>query len=461
MIQLLKGKHMRRSFKFILFTFLLQSVVHAQEIERDYHENGQLRFEGISVVEEGNLIANYKEYFDTGELSMHFVTAPEKWGMHNYKIVNYVAPGLLSTKHTMEDGQLLGDFVFNDYFSNGDLKTRISGSSTLTQLTYKEYHSNGIVKIDSIVEFNNEAKELESFMTDASDFAMEYIHQDTSGSLVEYHPNGNIAYKGSFKDGEEDGEILYLTAQNEIVQKYTLKNGKKVGLGEVNTFYDNGQLKTHTDTFNGLESGLYVRFHEDGQLAVRGYYSQENIDGTGLESFRKGIWRYYKYHPNGNLAEETTYINETKSGKYQKLDSTGQILEAGIYLDGEMDGVWELYDEERGRTIYGKYDNGKLLKASFNLFNTIKVKNTCNETISVLTFIEDDWQINGWINVAPYTTKTVLETQADAYFIYVESDSYHWAGSIERIYQDEEYKFDKVALEDDFYSSSTQLISCD
>ncbi|WP_159532570.1 MULTISPECIES: hypothetical protein [Alteromonas] len=87
----------------------------------------------------------------------------------------------------------------------------------------------------------------------------------------------------------------------------------------MNTFYSNGQQETHTETYNGLKSGL--------------------------RSFKKGMWRDYEYHSNGNLAEETTYINEYKSGKYQKLDENGRILKAGKYLANEMHGVWQLYDE--------------------------------------------------------------------------------------------------------------------
>ena len=440
---------------------LLQGFTHAQEIEKDYYDNGQLKFEGIYVDNDDDIIADYRSYFDTAELETRLVTVPGKPGYQNFTIVDYVAPGLLSTKHTMANGKFVGDFVFNDYFQNGDLQTRITGSSKLPQVTFKEYYSNRKIRTESTIEFDNETKQLDYIMYDATDFAGEYIQQNTSGTLVSYHANGNIAYKSTVVNGEEDGEILYLTPYNEILKKYTVKNGEEVGPGVVNTFYSNGQQETHTETYNGLKSGLHVRFYEDGQIAERGYYSQEDFDGNGRKSFKKGIWRNYEYHSNGNLAEETTYMNQLKSGKYQKLDENGRILEAGKYLANEMHGVWQLYDEERGRTIYAKFDNGEFLKAANNLFNTIKVKNTCYETLSVLTFVEDDWQIKGWITIAPNSTKTIIETQSDTYYVYIESDTYNWSGSVERQYQDEEYGFQEVTLEDDFYKDYTELIRCD
>lgn len=451
---------MRRCFIVVFLTMLLDSFTHAQEIERDYYDSGHLKFEGIYVENEDDIIANYRSYFKTADLETRLVTVPGKQGLQNFTIVDYVAPGLLSTKHTMANGKLVGDFVFNDYFENGELQTRIKGSSTLPQLTYKEYYSNRKIKAESTIEFNNEVKQLDYIMRDASDFTEEYIQQNTSGTLVSYHPNGNVAYKGAVVDGEEDGEILYLTPNNDIIKKYTIKNGEESGPGEVNTFYSNGQLKTHTETYNGLKSGLYVRFYEDSQIAERGYYSQEDFDGNGLEIFKKGIWRNYEYHSNGNLAEEVTYVNQLKSGKYQKLDEHGRILEAGKYLAGEMHGVWQLYDEEQERTLYAKYDNGELLGAASNLFNTIKVKNTCYETIYVLIFIDDDWQIKGWVSIPPNSTRKVLETKADTFYFYAKSNTYNWGGSVERLFQDEEYGFSKMSLEKEFYKGYTQVLNC-
>lgn len=452
---------MRRCFKAIFLMIVVQGFTYAQEVEREYHDNGQLQFEGFYVEKNDDIIANYRRYFENGELETRLVTVPEKPGFENFTIVDYVAPGLLSKSFTIENGKFLGDFVFNEYYENGNIHTRITGASTLPQFTFKEYYSNRKIRTEGTIEFDKERKHLHYIMYDAEMFAEQFISQNTSGTFVDYHPNGNIAVKGSFVDGEEEGEFLYLTPNNDILKKYTVKNGEEIGPGEVNTFYSNGQQETHTETYNGLKSGLYVKFYEDGQLAERGYYSQEDFDGNGLRSFKKGIWRYYEYHSNGNLAEETTYINEYKSGKYQKLDENGRILEAGKYLANEMHGVWQLYDEAHGKTIYGKYDNGELIKAANNLFNTIKVKNLCDETLSVLTFVEDDWQIEGWISIPPNSTKKILETQARAYFVYFKTNTFTWSGSVERRYQDDEYGFSEVALEDEFYKDYTQVINCD
>ncbi|CAD5263501.1 hypothetical protein ALTERO38_60375 [Alteromonas sp. 38] len=72
--------------------------------------------------------------------------------------MGYVAPGLLSRSFTIENGKFLGDFVFNEYYENGDMHTRISGSSTLPQLTYKEYYSNRKIKTEVTIEFDKERK---------------------------------------------------------------------------------------------------------------------------------------------------------------------------------------------------------------------------------------------------------------------------------------------------------------
>ncbi|CAD5263493.1 hypothetical protein ALTERO38_60376 [Alteromonas sp. 38] len=39
-------------------------------------------------------------------------------------------------------------------------------------------------------------------MYNAELFADQFISQNTSGTFISYHPNGNIAVKSSFVDGE-------------------------------------------------------------------------------------------------------------------------------------------------------------------------------------------------------------------------------------------------------------------
>ena len=88
------------------------------------------------------------------------------------------------------------------------------------------------------------------------------------------------------------------------------------------------------------------------------------------------------------------------------------------------------------------------------------MKNTCYETIYVLIFIDDDWQIKGWVSIPPNSTRKVLETKADTFYFYAKSNTYNWGGSVERLFQDEEYGFSKMSLEKEFYKGYTQVLNC-
>ena len=52
---------------------LLDSFTHAQEIERDYYDSGHLKFEGIYVENEDDIIANYRSYFKTADLETRLI----------------------------------------------------------------------------------------------------------------------------------------------------------------------------------------------------------------------------------------------------------------------------------------------------------------------------------------------------------------------------------------------------
>ena len=66
---------------------LLDSFTHAQEIERDYYDSGHLKFEGIYVENEDDIIANYRSYFKTADLETRLVTVPGKQGLRCPRLI--------------------------------------------------------------------------------------------------------------------------------------------------------------------------------------------------------------------------------------------------------------------------------------------------------------------------------------------------------------------------------------
>ncbi|MEO1929235.1 MAG: hypothetical protein ABGX51_02550 [Gammaproteobacteria bacterium] len=98
-----------------------------------------------------------------------------------------------------------------------------------------------------------------------------------TGTLVEYHDNGQLRVRATFKDGKENG--LY------------------------EGYYKNGLLHFRTTHKNGIPGGLWEGFYEDGQLKERGNIKDLEQDG---------LWEYFDEEGN------PTKIEEYKDGVLQE-----------------------------------------------------------------------------------------------------------------------------------------------
>ena len=104
----------------------------------------------------------------------------------------------------------------------------------------------------------------------------ETIKYGLDGLLEIFHNNGQLKYRGNYKNGKEDGlrETFYSKSNNNpfvlhgpIETRENYKDGKRDGLSE--WFYENGQLSWRGNYKNGKEDGLCEGFDENGQLQSR------------------------------------------------------------------------------------------------------------------------------------------------------------------------------------------------
>ena len=91
-----------------------------------------------------------------------------------------------------------------------------------------------------------------------------------TGITVSYHENGQLRFKGNYKDGKEDGLVERYDENGQLEFKLNYKDGKQDGLTE--TYYKNGQLQYKTNFKDGKEDGLSERYDENGQLILRRNY---------------------------------------------------------------------------------------------------------------------------------------------------------------------------------------------
>ncbi len=189
------------------------------------------------------------------------------------------------------------------------------------------------------------------------------------GKWIDFHSNGQIHYKGQFKNNEPVGEFLYysedgnLFAKNKYSKNGVMESeiyspeGKLIAKGKyinkkkqdkweyyseedgsiiLEENYNNGYLvgKTlaylsgtqfvieETEYVNGKKNGLYSRYYDNGVPMVEAYYVNDKLNGS-----------YIQYYPNGIVKEEGIFKDGAKVGEWRYYDISGELVSTDNYLE--------------------------------------------------------------------------------------------------------------------------------
>lgn len=180
------------------------------------------------------------------------------------------------------------------------------------------------------------------------------------GEWVDYHENGNVRFKGQFKDNEPIGEFEYYTPEGKLIAKGQYLNKKKDGKWQyfsdkdgyliLTEDYKNGALNgkavvyipetdvvsEETNYVNGVKQGEYLKYYDNGALMVKANYKNDNLDGD-----------YFNYYSHGIVKEEGRFAEGMKIGEWKTYDIEGNVIstdnhEEENYNDPELKGI-ELY----------------------------------------------------------------------------------------------------------------------
>jgi antitoxin component YwqK of YwqJK toxin-antitoxin module len=92
-----------------------------------------------------------------------------------------------------------------------------------------------------------------------------------TGVSVSYHENGQLMYKGAYKDGNKEGLWMWYHQNGELWSKGNFKDGMFIG-NLYESYYDNGQLMSKENYKDGKRDGLYESFQRNGQLETKSCY---------------------------------------------------------------------------------------------------------------------------------------------------------------------------------------------
>ncbi len=159
------------------------------------------------------------------------------------------------------------------------------------------------------------------------------------------YSNGNLMYKGFFKDDKPVGEM----------QRYYETGARRAVL-----FYDNKSECAHARLF-----------YADGQLAAEGWYYNSQKDSTwsyysyydhtltSREVYSKGLRNglMLHYYNNGNLSEKLTWVNNKKEGPWEQYFSNNILKLKGSYHEDRLTGDFLVNYDKGNPYLRGVYKN--------------------------------------------------------------------------------------------------------
>ncbi len=177
--------------------------------------------------------------------------------------------------------------------------------------------------------------------------------------FVQKYPNGNTKQifhtimltdilDGSSKGYYKNGKLKY-------EQHYRFN--KVVGVHKI--YYPNGIIKQIQIIKDGKINGFDSLFHDNGQIK-RVFISKDNniIDQKCI-----------RWHNNGRKEFECQYKNGKLNGDFTWFDSSGNIQEKGIYINGSIEGNKIVYNTNGKKYMEMLYKNGKR-KGLFKMFHS-------------------------------------------------------------------------------------------
>ena len=171
-------------------------------------------------------------------------------------------------------------------------------------------------------------------------FSTGVIGRQTDGTYEDFHENGQLAYRLTYKDGGRRGPFERYYENGQLHEKGTykselldLRSGDLDGLYE--SYFENGQLMNKSFYKDGRQFGLSEGYYDNGQLRFRtNYDSGEWMRVDGREEW---------YFPDGRLMSTGIYNMGERCGEWI-LDKDQSVSPSDVITDFGEEVLTLLYD---------------------------------------------------------------------------------------------------------------------
>ncbi|WP_299116454.1 toxin-antitoxin system YwqK family antitoxin [uncultured Winogradskyella sp.] len=132
---------------------------------------------------------------------------------------------------------------------------------------------------------------------------------------------------------------------------YGAENEKLPIVGDTITEYHNDTNAIKKLKFRDTEKLTIIEYKDNGVKYKKAVYSLDNLKFKTVT----------KYHSNGNIILIANYDNGIVTGEFQKFYENGNSKSKGVYNKMKKEGTWKYYDENGNFIKEEFYKNGELV----------------------------------------------------------------------------------------------------
>jgi|GEM_PF-1004137 len=167
---------------------------------------------------------------------------------------------------------------------------------------------------------------------------------ERTGNWRKFYSNGQLRYKGQFKDGKEEGLFYYFDTGGNL--KSTLRY-RMDGSAYAKHYHKNKKLMAEGVIRDRKKDSVWSTYSENGLMIQKGGY---------ISAKKYGVWN--TYHDNGNISEATEFVNDVENGKQAIYFPDGSIRQECNYEQGVLEGLSTFYDADGNKILKGLYYHG-------------------------------------------------------------------------------------------------------
>ena len=141
------------------------------------------------------------------------------------------------------------------------------------------------------------------------------------GMQTHYYPDGQVSMRNTWRNGVQEGEEQTYHQTGKLIESRTYRNGAPAD-GLVETFDENGKLRTRMTQVKGQTEGELLLFYPDGTVESRSQY--DNGIQTGQST---------GYFPDGKVQRSATYVDGKPAGDSVEYYADGKVASKRTHSD--------------------------------------------------------------------------------------------------------------------------------